>query len=150
LTLQIEKESAVRIGMLRQIALGEKTDKDVQVQSAKILNLKAALVDVTDLYDSVQKAIPDQSRKVQKMAEKVQGKKHEFWFLISTREAVKITEIEAGPLLRCWGAYLLSGGPPNIGPWLLERFKGFTFQSEQICRSLEKEYLESSGEGVVK
>jgi hypothetical protein len=129
---------------LRQIGRGEKEESELTSIRGQMDVLKVEIQNLQDLLDTLKRTEADSVAKVGKLADKVRGATHSFWFAISKHESEKINEPDAGPILRAYAAWTLSGLPENFGQFLLERFNNMELSDlRKIQDSLKKEYLET-------
>ena len=126
---------------LKQVARGEKEEVELTAIRVKMDALKMEIQNLQDLSDILKRTEIESVVKVAKLGEKVRGASHSLWFSVSEYEAGKIKEIDASPIIKAWGAYLLSGAPGNFGFFLESRFNGFQIDLTKITTNLQKEYL---------
>jgi len=130
---------------LKQIARGEKEEADLTSIRVEMDSLKLEIQNLQDLLDILKRTEIESSSKVTKLAEKVRGANHSFWFEVSKQESEKIRVDNSNPILRAYGAYVLSGLGENFGYFLESRFNAFRIDLENIMNGLKSEYLSTKG-----
>lgn len=141
---ELEEMTQVRNVILKQISRNEADESDLKTQTIKIDDLKLSQRNVGDLLAVLKTTESETQLKVTKLGAAFQGAGHELWFRVSEYEASKLKEVE-GPLLRSWGAFCMSGAPPNLAPFLQSHFANFPWDTSKVEADLRREYLTTKG-----